>query len=131
MNILHLPRLLTRSFECEPILFTRRDSLTAALVAASLPRALHRTHNEMTSITDSDPYRKSLRESWKFLYFFSVFPRHPYKKLPYNKDNEKAAGKIVRNKRNYGHDKGQRDDKYGWDIMPLHTDLINPNLKTS
>ena len=33
--------------------------------------ALHGTQNEMTSITDSNPYRKSLRKSWKFLFFFA------------------------------------------------------------
>ena len=39
-------------------------------------------------------------------------------KFGYVKDNQKHAGKVIRNNGNYGHEKGQRDNKYGCDIIP-------------
>ena len=80
--------------------------VTAALVAALLQRALHRTKkNNMTlwriaaegassdkkkkhdldRTTDSDPYRKCLPRSWKIVsLLFAPFPAPPTKKLPFS-----------------------------------------------
>ena len=44
------------------------------------------------------------------------------------KDKQKHAGNITRNNGNYGHEKGQSNNKYGCDIMPKERGLINPKL---
>ena len=52
-------------------------------------------------------------------------------KIGRNKDNQTHVGNIIRNNGNYGHEKGQRGNKYGCDLMLQQRGLIDPKLYTT
>ena len=48
-----------------------------------------------------------------------------------NKNDQKHAGKTIRNNGNYGHEKGHKGNKHGCDLVPLQRGIINPEQDES